>query len=89
MGLTFVIRDFHNSVPFSRQNDWGAHFCNSPKGSVCHTKASLDADEEDPREQRDVLALRDLGVFRNESAPWNPHIGSVHDFVHLDSTSMT
>ena len=89
MGLTFVIRNFHDSIPLSRQNNWGAHLRNSPKGTIRHTKACFDADELDLRVQRDVLALRDLRIFRNETAPWNPHVGSAQNFVYLDPRAVT
>ncbi len=87
MGLELVVRNFHKDS-LRCQSDWG-HPCNSPEGPVCHSQACLDADEHDPREDRDVLALLDLLAFSYETASWEVHIGSVQNLIHLDSRPVT
>ena len=88
MGRELFIWDFHRDS-LRCQNNRGPYLCNSPKGTVRHTKACLDADQPHLREQRDVLALRDLLGFFYESAAWEVYIGSVKNLVRLDSRPVT
>ena len=87
MGRELVVRNFHKDS-FRFQNNRGPYLCNNPVGPVCHPKARLDADQPHPREDRDILGLRDLRIFQHESAAWKVSVGSVENLIDFDSRSV-